>query len=266
MKNSAYLLLIVLYCSFFENQLECADFQSAEIRALFSTIFLRADFTFNRIAGNTPSQNGISRDGIYIAQDSLGTISELHDGKQTPLVLGSIPRKMNHIDELKNSFGLPESGTIGIYTLNRRFERDWAGETQIIKTRKDIKLFKYPTTDFTAPSMVDLLRAVRDLDNRDSYNHGLAYVHCRAGRGRSAVTVAAYLAFILHKAQIVATAEQIEAYLKKCRTHVGLNGSQMAVLKRFQTELAQAGSFENLYAHYRAEIEKRDQKEAIKPY
>lgn len=199
-------------------------------------------FNYQEITG-TPLQSAY-QDDICVARDNAGNITHMHDGKKTPLVLGSIPRSREHIECLKKDFS--GNGNVGIYALNRDFERNWAGETELANNNDDVYLFTYPTTDYNAPSFIDLLRAVRDLDNRDSYGHSVAYVHCKAGRGRSAVTIAAYLSHVLQKTDSSATPSQIESYLQKCRPQVKLNSEHNQALTEFQTALEQAGSLENL--------------------
>lgn len=213
-------------------------------------------FSFHQIAGDATDVEPVH--GISIEFDEQGEIKAINDGKKTPLLLGSIPRHQRHIALCRDKFNLPKDCAIGIYTLNRPFECNWAGLNELVKDTVVIRQFTYPTTDFGAPIFIDLLRAVRDLEHRDDYNHGLAYVHCKAGRGRSAVTVAAYLAHVLQKAGIVLDAKKIKIYLQSKRSQVSLNAEHRAALDFFIAQLLNAGSFESLYLLHAKEIEKRD--------
>ena len=192
-------------------------------------------------------------------QDKFGNIIKINDGKKTPLILGSIPRNQNDIDKLKSSYNLSKQDEISIFTLNRQFECDWSGLSKLSMQDKTLNFSRYPTTDYSAPLFIDLIRAVRDLENRDDCNHGLAYVHCKAGRGRSATGVAAYLINVLHKVNINTSPKQIEAYLQLHRPQVRLNDDHNAALINFELALKKAGSFEELYTLNKNATEKRDE-------
>lgn len=225
---------------------------------LFNKIKFGKSFTFNQIVGDDLGKNAKYKNGIGIELDRCGNIKKLNDGKKTPLILGSIPRKDKHIDRLREAFKLSVKDAIGIFTFNRQFERDWAGLTDIVEENQEVKLFEYPTTDYSAPSFIDLLRAVRDIENRDEYNQKLAYVHCKAGRGRSATAVAAYILCLCNKAEVKASIEQIECYLRLHRPQVSLSGDHKHGLCKFKRELEKAGSFDALYKLHKDKIEKRD--------
>ncbi len=183
----------------------------------------------------------------------------MHDGKTIPLILGAIPRYKEHIDEIKKQANLTDKDKIGFYTFNRDFECSWlfSGLSELKKDVPNIS-HEYPTTDFGSPSFVDLLRAVRDLDSRDSREEKIAYVHCKAGRGRSATTVGAYLMHVCNKAGISADPKQIEEYLMAQRSVVSLNNEHRAMLAKFSQELKEAGNFTALYEKYKAAVEARD--------
>ena len=211
-------------------------------------------FSFNPIMVNgcAPAQE------VCVCVGNDGKIMAVHDGKKVPLVLGSIPRYKENIDAIKKHANLSENDKIGLYTLNRNFEKNWAGLTELEKTEPIIS-HKYPTTDFGAPTFIDLVRAVRDLEKRDETEEKIAYVHCKAGRGRSAVTVAAYLMHVCNKAGIAVTPAHIEEYLKIKRDQVQLNAEHRETLEKFARELKESGNFDALYARHKAEAEKRDQ-------
>lgn len=187
-----------------------------------------------------------------------GKIASMHDGKKSPLLLGSIPRYKEHIDEIRKHANICPNDKIGMYTLNRDFERNWSGLAQLEKTESIIS-HRYPTIDDCAPSFVDLIRAVRDLENRDEKGVMVAYIHCKAGRGRSAATADAYCMHVCNKCGVDATPQQIEEYLKSQRNRISMTYEQRQMLNRFYKELKAAGSFNALFAKYKSEVEKRDQ-------
>ncbi len=209
-------------------------------------------FNFNIIINNENNNK------IDIKLDQQGNIISIHDGKITPLVLGSIPRNQANIEQLQKKFNLKPTDNIGIYTLNRDFELNWAGLSKLINKNKTLKLFKYPTTDYSATSFIDLLRVVRDLDNRDLQNESIAYVHCKAGCARSPAAIAAYLLNVFNKANIDVTVKQIENYLKSLRPQVDMNNEQIKALNNFKNKLKEAGNLQNLINLNKIELEERD--------
>lgn len=189
--------------------------------------------------------------------DTDNNITEITDGKNSAIVLGGIPRTEQHLKKLKEQFN--KENNIAFFSLNRQFERDWSGYTALFKYNNDNKqLFLYPTTDHEVPSFVDLLRAVRDLDKRDEQDIALAYIHCKAGRGRSALVVAAYLSYVMYRADFQVTPDQIERYLKLKRPAVNLNQEQRNAVVQFHHQLIKAGSLEQLLEQHQEEIQKRD--------
>ncbi len=71
-----------------------------------------------------------------------------------------------------------------------------------------------PTIDFNPPSLEDVHRGVEFLDRLTSQNKTV-YVHCKAGRARSATIV---LCWLVHTKKM--TPEQAQFHLLQCRPHV----------------------------------------------
>jgi len=118
------------------------------------------------------------------------------------ILLGAIPLKRNstsggqgRLDLIPND--LPTKFNVGgVISVNQEFERvvtlsydEWQA--------KDVELLKVDCADFNfAPSREDLIKAASFMDTKISDGKSV-YVHCKAGRTRSATIVAAYL--ILHQ-------------------------------------------------------------------
>jgi protein-tyrosine phosphatase len=222
---------------------------------LYNTIVNKSSFTFNQLADDKFEEQ---KKGIQIECDKDGNITKFNDGKKVPLVVGSIPKKQEHLDQLRKYFNLNNKSIIGIYTLNLKFERDWSGLTNLIENDSEIIFYKYPTIDFCAPTLIDILRIVRDLENRDCTNESIAFVQCKAGRGRSVLAVTAYLIDLLDKAKIYKTYDQIEFYIKLKRPRMKMNAEHKAALKNFKEKLKEAGGLNSLLSLYKEQIEKRD--------
>ena len=73
---------------------------------------------------------------------------------------------------------------------------------------------RIPTVDFMPPSLEDIEKAVGFMHETVGKGHQI-YVHCKAGRGRSATVV---LCWLVAKAGM--TVEEAQAHLLKCRAHV----------------------------------------------
>lgn len=220
-------------------------------------------FTFHQIARDQEQQNlkTAKSNNICIQWDQSDKIVTIHDGKQTPLIFGSIPTKPQHLDRLKTSFqSNARSGKkIGIYSLNKCWECQTSGLFNLIQNNPETQHYRYPTADMYAPSFIDILRAVNDLENRDNCGYYVSLVHCKAGRGRSATIVGAYLMHIMHKMHLHTTPDEIEAYLCAHRPEVHLGVAQKEALHHFWAELQTAKTFDNLYQKYIPAIQQRTQ-------
>lgn len=224
---------------------------------LYNKIRFGKAFSFDEITGGCGYQKNPK---ICVCLSEEGKIVAIQDGKKSRLFLGAIPRYKEHIREIRERANLLEKDPIAFYTLNRPFERRWAGLDQLEKTESIIS-HKYPTTDFTAPLFEDVIRGVRDLE-KEANAVKVRYVHCKAGRGRSAMMAAAYLMHICKKAGIDVTPLQVEDYLKSKRERISMNPEQKELLARFEKELKEVGNFNALYAKYKAAVEKRDKEVA----
>ena len=100
------------------------------------------------------------------------------------IVLGSVPCTLEHLDELVRVYACTS-----VMTLNM----DW--ELQLSKKDIESKRLHHlhlPTPDFAPVSLSDLGRGVRHLVD-ELERGGCTYVHCNAGKGRSASVVICYL-------------------------------------------------------------------------
>lgn len=90
----------------------------------------------------------------------------------------------------------------------------------------DVDYILIPTLDAQPPDE-DAMRAAIDRMVADPKT---TYVHCFAGRGRSATFVAAYLL----RTDVVSTVEEAETFMKQRREVVSLGNAQRHVARRFE--------------------------------
>ncbi|MEZ6094463.1 MAG: dual specificity protein phosphatase family protein [Pirellulaceae bacterium] len=88
-----------------------------------------------------------------------------------------------------------------------------------------IEQFHMPTIDFTHPVLQDIDRALEFMDRIIASGHKV-YVHCKAGRGRSATVVMAYL--LTRKGMTAADAQSL---LLSKRPHVNRHLTERPVIQ-----------------------------------
>ena len=90
-----------------------------------------------------------------------------------------------------------------------------------------ITQLRVPTIDFTAPNLQDVQQAVDFIDEHRSHGNGV-YVHCKAGRGRSATVV---LCWLVQTRQMSPQAAQ--QHLLEIRPHVVPDVYRRPVVQQF---------------------------------
>ena len=187
-------LVAVTSCSAQETLNLCASILTVPFSGPFLSVVDGHEFTFHQIAADQfDVHSSASSTSVLAHFDGNGNLIALHDGRQKPLVLGSMPRTSGYLHQLRQTFQLSEDNRVGIYSLNRSFELAMTGAAATIEQDERVTLLMHPTTDECAPSLPDTLRLVRNLLARDAGEYDLSYVQCLAGRGRSATIVAAYI-------------------------------------------------------------------------
>ena len=100
----------------------------------------------------------------------------------------------------------------------------------------DIEQFWMPTIDFTHPAFNDVCKAVEFIDSNVAVGKKV-YIHCKAGRGRSA-TVA--ICWLMKAKQI--TAAEAQKWLSEKRPHINQHLTERPVVQRFEKEFVEHGA------------------------
>ncbi|TWU40378.1 hypothetical protein Q31b_37270 [Novipirellula aureliae] len=94
-----------------------------------------------------------------------------------------------------------------------------------------IEQFWMPTTDFTHPSLENVSEAVEFVEQHAKQNQTV-YIHCKAGRARSATVAMCWL--LKYRNQSIAEAQRT---LLKARPHINPRLGQRPVVKQYAKQL-----------------------------
>lgn len=121
-----------------------------------------------------------------------------------------------------------QRGITGIISMRRYVPKEVARDL-------NISILHLPTSDMTAPSLENLDRGVRFIQEQVSAG-GKVYVHCHKGEGRGPSMVAAYLI------SLGMSVEEAVAYIGYYRPFIRPNRQQMRRLYEFAEHLAASSS------------------------
>lgn len=146
-----------------------------------------------------------------------------------------VRRWWDHIDEYVIVGAYPFSRDIqGLYDEGVRAIVNTCEEYQgpvIEYTRLGMEQLHIPTTDFTHPQLDDVRTAVEFVESHVQREHTV-YIHCKAGRARSA-TVA--ICWLMKYRGLTMESAQLE--LLKARPHINPRLTQRAVVRQFAESL-----------------------------
>lgn len=195
---------------------------------------------------------------VVTAFDGRGALRSFHDGMRTPLVLGSMPRDSDAIKRLRGAFGLTEKARIAIHSMNLPRECGWGGVSSLVASDQTLTLFNYPTIDECAPSIIDAMRVLRRLMLRDTEKYDLHYLHCLAGRGRSATIAALYIMCNLYKVGYSVEPEVVHDYLKTVRPQIKLSDPQKVLLKDMYHLIKLYKGVGPMIRHFSKDLDRRE--------
>jgi atypical dual specificity phosphatase len=128
---------------------------------------------------------------------------------------------------LPTSFDVPELKRLGITGVINMCE-EYGGPQGAYK-KADIEQLHLPTVDYTPPTYERVLQGVEFIQ-RHASRGGKVYVHCKAGRGRSATIVLCWLIAQRH------TPESGTRLMVEKRPHILATLAQREVVQRFARE------------------------------
>lgn len=148
------------------------------------------------------------------------------------VILGAIPFRSSYTREL-----VEQQGIRAVVALNEPYELALCSHQAAGWAALGATFLHLPTTDlFAAPSQARLRRGVAWILEQQQ---GSVYVHCKAGRARSATLVAAYLM----EAEGCGVEEAV-ARVREARPHILLQGHHMEALKDYHADMVARGKEE----------------------
>ena len=159
------------------------------------------------------------------------------------MLLGRVLRVRNWWDPVHPSIilgampfasDIPALSRMGVKAVVNTCE-EYEGPVEQYK-KFNIEQMRMPTIDFTHPKFEDVTRAVQFMDEQIAAGKKV-YVHCKAGRARSATVVICWL--IKNKNM---TAEQGQALLLEKRAHVNPRLPQRPVVQQFEERFGKANA------------------------
>jgi len=145
-----------------------------------------------------------------------------YDRIDNKVILGALPFR-SMLDTLK------EEHVTGIVSMNESYELSLFSHDKKGWNQHGIEFLQLPTRDiFETPCQKKLKEGV---DFIERTKEGTVYVHCKAGRTRSATLVACYL-----MQQNRWTPEQAVAHMRACRAHILLGRQQYKAIETYHDE------------------------------
>ncbi|XP_027216352.1 phosphatidylglycerophosphatase and protein-tyrosine phosphatase 1 [Penaeus vannamei] len=130
-------------------------------------------------------------------------------------------------------------GVRGVVSMNEDYELKWLSNMKQEWATAGVNFLQLSTTDiFEAPCQEKLQQGVEFIRDFDKSNQeGLVYVHCKAGRTRSATLVACYL-----MAKNQWTPEKALAHIQERRAHIWLGPKQHEAINIFYRSMQGAAA------------------------
>lgn len=157
------------------------------------------------------------------AATTLVTSRRWWDRISDELILGALPA----------TWHVPQLAALGVRRVINLCN-EYLGPTDSYRRFK-IEQLRLPTVDFTAPTIDAVNQAVRAMQQAQAADETV-YLHCKAGRGRSATVAVCWLI----QSQNI-SAEEAEARLRRIRSHIDRNLHRRAVVAAFSEQQKRNG-------------------------
>lgn len=120
----------------------------------------------------------------------------------------------------------------GVITMNEEYETRFLCNSSKEWRKVGVEQLRLSTVDMTGiPTLANLRKGVQFAVKYQSLGQSV-YVHCKAGRSRSATMVAAYLIQVYNWSP-----EEAVRALTKIRSHIHIRPGQLEILKEFHKEV-----------------------------
>jgi len=149
-----------------------------------------------------------------------------YDRIDQTVVLGAMPFRSDFTAEMiqKEKIG-------GVVSMNEDYELALFSYQTTGWNKLGVKFLQLPTTDIFQAPCQDKLKVGVDFINDVSVGGDSVYVHCKAGRTRSATLVGCYLMKVNGW-----TPEEAVNEMKRCRPHILLHNKQWEALHTYYTD------------------------------
>jgi len=146
------------------------------------------------------------------------------------VILGALPFRSEYTQKM-----IEEQNIKGVVSMNEDYELALFSHQTEAWNKMGVDFLQLSTTDiFSAPSQEKLARGVEFIEEVTSKHKGSSvYVHCKAGRTRSATLVGCYL--MSEHAQW--SPEEAVQRMKDARPHVLLHNKQWEAMRDFHRDL-----------------------------
>lgn len=139
------------------------------------------------------------------------------------IILGALPMKRD----------VKRLAAVGVKAVVNTCE-EYAGPVEQY-AQHAIEQFRMPTVDFTHPKFADVERAVEFMDQQIAAGNKV-YVHCKAGRARSATVVMCWMIKNLQQ-----PASEIQKKLNYFRPHINQHLPERPVIQEFEAKYLKPG-------------------------
>lgn len=133
-----------------------------------------------------------------------------------------------------------EEGVRGVVSVNEDFETKTLMPSEQEWQALGVRQLKVPTTDFTGTPTHDQIRTAVDFIVQYREQNDSVYVHCKAGRTRSATVVACYLVKVN-----LWTPEEAVSFIKSKRPQIWLRDKQLKSVSQFYNSCVKQASASN---------------------